>query len=123
MNENTKLISLKRIVVAASIVLFCVSAFVWKRIPMGRSTDTQTWYALSPQEYSELERQQSAGDGEAAFRLFMFYAFSKHDQDKARRWLRRAIELGHETAKTYEPVMFPEDQKSGGGHRSVESQR
>lgn len=70
---------------------------------------TGTVFYLSDRERSQLESRANAGDGESANRLAQFYslgggasddpATDEADRAAELKWLRRAAELGHDSAR------------------------
>jgi TPR repeat protein len=56
-------------------------------------------YFLSAKAIHELSARASTGDGDAAFRLYQYYALSTADRSQQRRWLEAAANAGNATAQ------------------------
>jgi len=65
-----------------------------------RPKNTSERFQLSSQELVQLEEKVvKERDGDAAFRIALYYQNTKRDRVSAERWLRRADELGCREAK------------------------
>jgi TPR repeat protein len=69
-------------------------------------TSTATTFFLSDNEQSELTRLAIGGDVNAAFRLYMYFTFSRGDPDGAKPWLKLAAEGKHAIAQSHYAVYF-----------------
>ena len=65
----------------------------------GEPKSTVSVFYLQPDEVNTLSHQAKRGDGEAGFRLFMYYKFSNYDEEKSSQWLKIAANNGHATAQ------------------------
>jgi TPR repeat protein len=54
---------------------------------------------LSDREVVKMTNRANKGDGDAALRLYMHYAFAQSDSHTGIYWLEKAAESGNETAK------------------------
>jgi len=59
-------------------------------------------YELTVNQIDRLQLLAMKGDAEAAYRLYLHYAFWVNDEAKASYWLEKAVELGHEMAKMHQ---------------------
>jgi hypothetical protein len=87
-----KLTSLVSIIVAtASFTCACGS--------IGAAGDRNADLVLPPKQVAALKQKAFAGDGAAAYRLFMHYSVGHVDRHQGEQWLRLAIRLGDKDAK------------------------
>jgi hypothetical protein len=54
---------------------------------------------LSHEERQHLEERVKAGDAEAAWRLYLYYSFDKHEEELGVPWLLKAAQLKHSEAQ------------------------
>ncbi|HDW9418531.1 TPA: sel1 repeat family protein, partial [Escherichia coli] len=54
----------------------------------GEPKSTVSIFYLQPEEVNTLSHQAKRGDGEAGFRLFLYYKLSNYDEEKSSQWLK-----------------------------------
>jgi len=92
---------MKRVAIEAILVCHCI---LWLSMVGCSGSDepvtTPTYFDLKPHEVVELKRRAlSFSDGEAAYRLHLYYEFGfAYDEALSMYWLQKAEELGNERA-------------------------
>jgi TPR repeat protein len=56
-------------------------------------------FDLSADELDSLRASVSSDHGQSAYKLFLYYLYSRNDQNKAKEWCKRAAELGDSRAQ------------------------
>jgi hypothetical protein len=81
------------------IVVAATACFTCSALTAGR--DRNADLVLPPKQVAALKQKAFAGDGAAAYRLFMHYSVGHVDAHQGELWLRLAIRLGDKNAKKY----------------------
>lgn len=92
--------------IAAVLVVACSGGPVKKSV---EGASTASTYALREGEIRALTSEAGAGSAQAAWRLWLYYSLSAHDDERALACLRRAAELGHGVAQFNLAVRLTED--------------
>lgn len=71
----------------------------WKTEKKGTPASSASTYWLCDSDQKNLARDAEENNKDAAFRLYLHYAFSNHDPNKSRHWLQKAAQNGHAIAQ------------------------
>lgn len=65
----------------------------------GNPASSASTYWLCDSDQTNLARDAEENNKDAAFRLYLYHAFSNHDPSKSSYWLQKAAQNGHAIAQ------------------------
>jgi TPR repeat protein len=86
---------------SSCLLIFCLSGCSGKTEDKGKEVVKTPGdsYSLSTEDMKKLSDKAEAGDADAGFRLWQYYAFYAGNSEKALYWEKKAAEHGHVTAQ------------------------